>query len=120
MYYFLPFTITGEANKVIFAKGLSSTSENPKRLVSILVQVDGYTENEVQGYLEREKIFGIPDSLIDTVEEGATDKISKSFNRLNEIEVGVDMPVGSMFEAALQCFANPKNLKGAYRYEIIS
>ncbi|MBA7700027.1 hypothetical protein ES703_108733 [subsurface metagenome] len=39
---------------------------------------------------------------------------------MNEIEVGVDMPVGSMFEAAFQCFANPKNLKGAYRYEIIS
>lgn len=120
MYYFQPFAITGEANKVLFAKGLSSTTENPKRLLSILVQVSGYTENEIQGYLEREKVFGIPDSLIDTVEEGATDKIGKSFNRMNEIEVGLDLPIGATFEAALQCFANPKDLKGAYRYEIIS
>ena len=120
MYYFQPFIITGEANKVIFAKGLSSTAENPKRLLKILVQVTGYTENEVQGYLEREKVFGIPDSFIDTVELAGTNNFSKSFNRMNEIEVGIDLPVGATFEAALQCFANPKDLKGAYLYEIIS
>ena len=46
MYYFQPFTITGEANKVLFAKGLSSTKENPKRLLSILVQISGYRKRD--------------------------------------------------------------------------
>ena len=118
MVYFQLIRITGGENAVTFDGGLESSLENPKTLLSILVNVSAYQDNDIQGYLEREKIFDLPDKLLDTVEEGATDKISKSFNRLNEIEVGTDIPAGSTFKAAIKCGATPTNLVGAYRYEI--
>ncbi|MBA7495818.1 hypothetical protein ES702_06409 [subsurface metagenome] len=120
MIYLKKFTITGVENKVTFDGGLESSKENPKRLLSVLVQVDTYKGNDIQGWWEREKVSEIPDYLIDTIEEGSTDKILKSFNRLNEIEVGYDLPVGSTFMMALSCGATANNLRGAYRYEIIS
>lgn len=119
MDYFKLFRITGEANKTVFdTPGLQSSAENPVTLKSLLVQVSGYADNDVQGHHEREKIFDLPDSLIDTDEEGSTDKISKSFNRVSEIPVGLAMPAGTSFQAAIKCGATNKDLIGAYRYEI--
>ena len=120
MVYFKLFRITGQENTTAYDSGLASTKENPVRLLSILAQVDTYKDNDVQGWHEREKIFDIPDKLIDTVEEGSTDLIGKSFNRLNEIEVGFDVPAGSVFKAAIKCGATKSDLIGAYRYEIVS
>lgn len=120
MIYFQKISVEGEENKVAYDSGLVSSTENPKRLLSVLVQVDAYQDNDVQGYYEREKIFDIPDSLIDTVERETDTNVNKSMNRLNEIEVGYDLPVGSTFKAAISCGATPSNLKGAYRYEIVS
>lgn len=120
MIYFQKFSITGEANKVAYDSGLESSTENPKRLLSVLVQVDDYQGNDVQGWYEREKIFEIPDSLIDTVDREADTMVNKSFNRINEIEVGYDIPPGSTFKAAISCGGTKSDLKGAYRYEIVS
>ena len=120
MVYFKPFRITGKENETIYDTGLPSTKENPVRLLSVLVNVSAYQDNDVQGWHEREKIFEFPDKLIDTVEEGSTDKIGKSFNRVNEIEVGFDVPAGSIFKAAIKCGATKSDLLGTYRYEIIS
>lgn len=119
MDYFKLFRITADANGITYDTiGLQSSLENPVTLKSVMVQVAGYGDNDVQGYHEREKIFDIPDSLIDTDEEGSTDKISKSFNRINEIPVGLKMPPGTMFQAAIRCGATNLDLHGAYRYEI--
>lgn len=119
MDYFKLFRITGVVNTVTFdTPGLQSSTENPKTLKSIIVQVSGYADNDVQGHHEREKIFDLPDKCIDTDEEGSTDKISKSFNRINEIPVGLEMPAGTSFQVAIRCGATNKDLIGAYRYEI--
>ena len=120
MYYFQKFSITGEENKVAYDAGLESSTENPKRLISLLVQVDDYQDNDVQGWYEREKIFEIPDSLIDTVGRESDNNANKSFNRINEVEVGYELPVGSTFKAAISCGATKSDLKGAYKYEIVS
>ena len=118
MVYFQLIRLTGGDNTITFDGGLESSLENPKTLLSILVNVSAYQDNDIQGYLEREKIFDIPDKLLDTVELAGTNNFSKSFNRLNEIEVGVAIPAGSTFKAAIKCGATPTNLVGAYRYEI--
>lgn len=118
MVYFQLIRITGAINAITYDDGLESSLENPKRLLSIIAGVSAYQDNDVQGYLEREKIFDLPDKCIDTDEEGSTDKISKSFNRLNEIEVGHDIPAGSTFKAAIKCGATASDFYGAYRYEI--
>jgi len=118
MVYFQYFSITGVANSTVYDDGLESSKENPKRLLSVIVQVSAYQGNKIQGWLEREKIHELPDKCLDTEEEGSTDKISKSFNRLNEIEVGHDIPVGSTFKMAVESGATGNDLVGAYRYEI--
>lgn len=118
MVYFQKIAITGVINVTTYDDGLQSSKENPKRLLSILVQVDAYQDNDLQGWAERERIFEIPDKLIDCPEEGSSNVTSKSFNRLNEIEVGQDLPAGTTFKLALKCGATANNLVGAYRYEI--
>lgn len=119
MIYFKKIAITGVANKTEYDDGLESSKENPKRLLSIIAQVDCYRDNDVQGWWEREKIFELMDKHLDTTEEGSTTKHPKSFNRLNEIEVGMDLPVGSTFKVALKCGGTTNNFRGAYRYEIV-
>lgn len=120
MVYFKKIRINGVENTTTSDPGLESSKENPKRLLSIIAQIGSYMGNDVQGWWEREKIFELPDSLIDTTQEGTSQKHAKSFNRLNEIEVGMDLPVGSTFTVALKCGANGDVFIGAYRYEIIT
>ena len=118
MVYFKSFVITGVANTTTYDDGLESSQENPVRLLSVIVQIGSYMANHIQGWLEREKIHEFRDCLIDTTQEGTATKHAKSFNRLNEIEVGADIPVGSTFKEALKCAGSADTLYGAYRYEI--
>lgn len=118
MIYFQKCNITGVINTTVYADGLESSQENPKRLLSILVQVDAYQGNDVQGWWEREKTFELDDKLIDSPEEGSSNVHSKSFNRVNEIEVGHDLPAGTTFKLALKCGGTANNITAAYRYEI--
>lgn len=120
MIYFKVFRITGVNNSVVYDAGLESSKENPKRLLSVLVQVDDYQDNDIQGWLEREKIFEVPDYLLDTLGREGDAFYNKSYNRLNEIEVGCDIPIGSTFKVAVDSGATKCDLKGAYRYEIVT
>jgi len=119
MIYFKKFTVTGTANKEVLDTGLQSTEAEKKRLLSVLIQVSGYADNDVVGYLETTKVFEIPDKLIDTDANTGSTNNQYSLNRINEIEVGVDMPVGTTFKVGIACGATAKNIRGAYRYEII-
>ncbi|MBA7496163.1 hypothetical protein ES702_06761 [subsurface metagenome] len=119
MVYFKKIAIQGLENKTVYDDGLESSKENPTRLLSIIAQIGSYMGNDIQGWWEREKIFELRDSLIDTTQEGTSQKFAKSFNRLNEIEVGMDLPVGSTFKVALKCAGSPDLFYGAYRYEIV-
>lgn len=118
MIYFKKIAIQGVANTTEYDDGLESSKENPTRLLSVICQIGSYMGNHIQGWLERENIFELRDSLIDTTQEGSGTKTGKSFNRLNEIEVGCDIPVGSTFKVALKSGGSPDVFYGAYRYEI--
>ena len=120
MEYLQKFSVSGEANKVVYDDGLESSKENPKRLLSVLIQVSAYQGNDVQGWWEREKVFELPDYLIDTVEREGDAYQNKSFNRLNEIGVGYDIPVGSSFTVAISSGGTESDIRGAYRYEIVA
>jgi len=120
MDYFKLFKITGVINSTVHDTGLTSSEEAHKRLKSILVNVEAREGNKVQGWLEREKVFDLYDHHLDTQELTGADTFPLSQNCLNEIPVGVDMPVGTTFKAAIECGATAKDLYGAYRYEIVS
>lgn len=119
MIYFKKFKISGVADTITHDSGLQSSTENPVRLLSVMVNISTYKGSDVQGWLEREKIFEIEDYLLDTKEEWPSNVNSKSFNRMNEIEVGHDIPVGATFSVALSCATDTNDLRGAYRYEIV-
>lgn len=119
MEYFKYFKVTGVASKTEYADGLTSSAEAKKRLISVLINVVAREGNKVQGWLEREKVFELPDALIDTQEESTADKHALSMNALNEIPVGIDMPIGTTFKVALESGTTESDLYGAYRYEII-
>ena len=119
MIHFQKFRITGVANATTFDSGLVSTGAEKKRLLSVLVQVSALKSNDIQGWHEREKVFDVPDELVETSEQMATAQRPMGYNRLNEIEVGKDLPIGETFKAAIMCGANNTDLVGMYRYEII-
>jgi len=119
MVYFQKIIKDGTASTTVYDDGLESSKENPKRLLSILAQVSAYEDDAfIEGWWEREKIFEVPVHLIDTLDRESDDHQNMSFNRINEIEVGMDIPVGSTFKLAVKCGTNTVDFIGAYRFEI--
>jgi len=119
MIYFQALKASAATGTTDYDDGLRSTAENPKRLLSILVQ--GTTlpdpDSMVQIWYEQEKIAEIPLSLIDNMV--ASNVVNMwSLNRLNEIEVGFDIPVGAVVKFAIKALVRPQTVIGAYRYEI--
>ena len=120
MVYFKKFKVTGDPNAETLDDGLKSTQSEKKRLLSVIIQTSGYKDNTIHGYLETTKIIEVPDSLLDTTEQFTDTNEAKSYNRLNELEVGIDMPIGATFKIGILCGATGTNLVGAYRYEVIT
>jgi len=114
------FKVSGVANTIQYDDGLKSTEAEKKRLIAVKLVVDEIADNRVQGYHERARVFDFPDRLID--EETATGSINKAKPgaRINEIEIGLDIPVGETFKVAIQCGATATDVMGAYIYELIS
>ena len=119
MIYFQALKAAATAGTTAYDAGLRSTSENPKRLLSVLVQVQEEPRTEdsmLQLWYEQEKIAEIPTKLLDSCDEvGVT---QWSVNRLNEIEVGFDIPVGAIVKVAVKAVGHDQTIIGAYRYEI--
>jgi len=119
MVYFQALTATAEAGATGYDNGLRSTAENPKRLLSVLVQVQEEprtAESMLQLWYEQEKIAEIPTKLLDSCDELGV--VQWSVNRLNEIEVGFDIPVGAIVKLAVKAVGHVQTIIGAYRYEI--
>ncbi|MBA7474189.1 hypothetical protein ES707_09537 [subsurface metagenome] len=119
MVYFQSYDVEAAAGATEYDAGLRSTAENPKTLLSILVQVKELpTEDSMlQVWHEKEKIAEIPLFMIDSPEaSGVTEPFS--FNRLNEIEVGFTIPVGAIVRVASKAVTGTQTIRGAYRYEI--
>ena len=119
MVYFQALKAAAATGATEYDEGLRSTAENPKTLLSILVQ--GTTlpdpDSMVQVWYEQEKIAEIPLSLLDNMV--ASNVVNMwSLNRINEIEVGFDIPVGAVVKFAIKALVRPQTVIGAYRYEI--
>lgn len=119
MVYFQKFDVEAAAGATEFDSGLSSTSENPKTVLSVLIQVKELpTEDSyLQIWHEQEKISEIATFLLDSpAASGVTEPFS--FNRLNEIEVGFEIPVGATVKVAIKAVTSTQTIRGSYRYEI--
>lgn len=119
MKYFQAFDVEAAAAATEYDDGLKSTAENPKRLLSVLIQVKELpTEDSMlQIWYEQEKIAEIPLNLINS--PLCTDTNTPyGMNMLNEVEVGFDIPVGAAVKVACKAVTSTQTILGAYRYEI--
>jgi len=119
MIYFQALKAVAAAGATEYDDGLRSTSENPKRLLSVLVQVTELplVDSMLQLWYEQEKIAEIPTNLINS--PLCTDANTPyGMNMINEVEVGFDIPVGAVVKAAVKAVAGQQTIIGAYRYEI--
>lgn len=119
MFYFQALDASAASGATDYDEGLRSTAENPKRLLSVLLigTVLGLVGSMVQIWYEQELIAELPIFLIDNLFTcGQT--LPYSQNRLNEIEVGFDIPVGAVVKVAIKAVGGTQTIVGAYRYEI--
>jgi len=70
----------------------------------------------LQLWYEQEKIAEIPTRLLDSCDELGV--VQWSVNRLNEVEVGFDIPIGAIVKLAVKAVDFEQTIIGAYRYEI--
>lgn len=119
MIYFQACDASAASGATDYDDGLRSTAENPKRLLSILLigTALGLIGSMVQIWYEQELIAELPIFLVDNLfASGQTEPFSK--NRINEIEVGFDIPVGAVVKVAIKAVGGTQTIVGAYRYEI--
>ncbi len=116
--YYQSFKITAAANSEVADGGLESTGAEPKKIVGILLHVTGQAGNIVKGYIEREKIVDLYDYHLSTDENTGGVNMQKTTNRLQFIEINVELPVGRTFNAAIACGATAKDVYGSYVYEL--
>lgn len=119
MIYFQSFDTGSADGNTVYDDGLRSTAENPKRLLSILVQVEQLplVDGMLQIWYEQEKIAEVPAILINS-RMASSQTQPHGRNMLNEIEVGFDIPVGAVVKVASKSVSGAQSIIGAYRYEI--
>ncbi|MBA7545422.1 hypothetical protein ES705_37790 [subsurface metagenome] len=119
MVYFQALSASAEAGATSYDDGLRSTAENPKTLLSVLIQVTEIplVSSMLQIWYEKEKIAEIPLNLINS--PLCTDTNTPyGMNMINEVEVGFNIPVGAIVKAAVKAVGGTQTIIGAYRYEI--
>jgi len=119
MIYFQAFDTGAATDQTLYDEGLRSTTENPKRLLSILLQIEELPliDCMLQLWYEQEKIMEIPTMLINS-RMASSQTQPHGRNMLNEIEVGFDIPIGAVVKVASKAVGGPQAIIGAYRYEI--
>jgi hypothetical protein len=114
------FRITGSANAIVYDDGLKSTDTEPKSLIAVGVQMDTYPATDdvdVQGYHERAKVFEIPCKMFGQ-NAAATAAEQAGSERMREVDIDIDVPVGEVFKVAIKSAANAVNVRGYYKYTI--
>jgi len=119
MFYKL-FRVTGEANKTIFDDGLISTVEEPKRIKAIIINVNSYNNNTIEGWIETNRILEIPDDCCSTIDSTNTATYYRPTNKMFRIPIDEDIKPGMIFKIAVKSGAAPTNIDGSYEYEHVS
>lgn len=122
MTYFQLFRVTGVAYQIEYDDGLKSTDAEKKRLVAIHIELAAYAptdDNDIQGYLERAKIFDFPEKLFN-VEEANNVGPANIRAKMGVIPVDMEIPAGEAFKVAIKCAATLNSMRGAYEYEIVA
>ena len=108
MAFYYTDIIYGVPNEVRYGTGLTSTEVEPKRVESVYLVVSGRQNNFIEMWLERERLGQVVDYII---------PLTTDDYRL-EIPIGVDIPVGRIFNIALRCGGTATVLYVVYKYSV--
>lgn len=105
-------SVTGVINTVVWGTGLTSSREEHKHLDALLLVASSHNDNEVLGYIERQRIVGLSDHLLPATVSSASDRLAR-------IEVDQDIPVGQTFKAGVDSGSTATSIYGAYEYHLV-
>lgn len=100
--------VSGVANQEVGGTGITSTQEEPKRIIGVYVIVSARAGNIVKLAVEREDIAEIHDDFLPT----NTD-FPKPF-----IELDLELPVGETLKPFIKSGATATNITVIYVYEL--
>ncbi len=112
--FYKSFSVTGVANVTTFDTGLISSLEEPKKIRAVIISVSKWRSNNVEGWIETNRILEINDYVLNT---------SDSENQgVAIIRIPIDEIIkpGMIFKIAINCGATATNIFGAYEYELTS
>lgn len=112
------FAVVGVANKDTSDSGIASSDVEKRKILSIEITTSGQVGNTIRLWIEREQVQEIYDYNIDTVEASGVNAY-KSVNKINELIVNKEIPVGYTLKVSINCGATAKNIFGAYKYQIV-
>lgn len=121
MKLFQLFRVSGAANGITYDGGIKSTETEKKNLTAVHIEVAAYAatdDNEIQGWLERAKIFEFPEKLFNAEVANATAP-ANTRPKMGVIPVDLEIPVGETFKIAIKCAATLNAMRGSYEYEIV-
>lgn len=112
------FVVVGVASETELDEGLTSTEVEPKRIEAILISVELYAGNHIEGWLGAKQIIGTSDYIFDTLAETAADTMPYSTTKIIRLPIGEDIPVGETFKIGIRCGLTDTDIYGAYEYTI--
>ncbi len=115
--FYKSFRITGLANKTVFDDGLVSTVEEPKRIRAIIIDVDSYHGNSIEGWIETTRILEIPDEVCSTSDYLIAASYFRPTVKMYRIPIDENIKAGMTFKIAINCGAVVTNIRGSYEYE---
>ena len=112
------FSVTGDANDTVFDGGLTSTVVEPKKIRAILISVELYAGNHVEGWIGSQKIIDILDYVFNTHDVAAGDTPYPSTTKITRLPIEEDIEPGQTFVIGIRCGATDTDIFGAYEYEV--
>lgn len=118
--YYQGFVVEGIASTTVLDAGLVSTVGEPKRIEAVLIDVDAYQGNTIEGWIGTKRVLEISEYVFNTHEVTAVDIHPVSSTKIVRLPVGLDIPSGQIFKIGVNSGLNESGIAGGYEYSIIS
>ena len=118
--YYKGYTVVGVVNDTTLDDGVVSLVEAPIRIEAVIIDVDTYEGNIIEGWIGTDRVLEIYDYNLDTHEESTATQAPRSATKMGRIPIGIEIPAGQKFKIGVRCGAAANDLFGSYEYEKVS
>lgn len=118
--YYKAYTVVGVVNITTLDGGLVSLVDDPVIIDAVIINVDTYEGNVIEGWIGTERVLEIYDYCLDTQDETAGATAPYSNTKMGRIPVNIPVPAGQIFKIGVRCGAVANDLFGAYEYSKVN